>query len=68
MSGFILDLSYVKCPMNLILVKKAVYENNFQNGGMIITHEQTAIVNISNYLQMKQIPFTIVENGIAISS
>ena len=66
MSDFILDLSYVKCPMNLILVKKAFYEKKFENGGTIVIQEQTALVNISKYLQVKKIAFTIMENQILI--
>jgi hypothetical protein len=66
MSDFILNLSYVKCPMNLILVKKAFYEKKFENGGTIVIQEQTAIINISKYLQVKKIAFTIMENQILI--
>lgn len=66
MSDFILNLSYVKCPMNLILVKKALYEKKFENGGTIVIQEQTALVNISKYLQVKKIAFTIMENQILI--
>ena len=53
MSNYILDLRSVKCPMNLVLVKKAVHDGSFTNEGKIIVEDETARGNILRYLEVK---------------
>ena len=65
MSNFILDLRSVKCPMNLVLVKKAVHDGSFQNGGKIIIEDETARGNILRYLEVRGIGF-VVEEGVIL--
>ena len=59
MSDFILDLRSVKCPMNLVLVKKAVHDGSFANGGKIIIEDETARGNILRYLGVKKMKYKI---------
>ncbi len=66
MPVFILDLSYVKCPMNLVFVKKAIYDGKFQTGGIILINDATAKTNIAKYLILKQLHFKIFESSIEI--
>jgi TusA-related sulfurtransferase len=59
MSNYILDLRSVKCPMNLVLVKQAVHDGSFTNGGKIIVEDEVARENIVRYLQMKGVGFEV---------
>ena len=67
MSDFILDLRSVKCPMNLVLVKKAVHDGSFQNGGKIIIEDETARGNILRYLEVRGVGFEAEEVVILVS-
>ncbi len=59
MTDYVLDLRSVKCPMNLVLVKKAVHDGSFQNGGKIIIEDETARGNILRYLEVKGVWFKV---------
>jgi hypothetical protein len=66
MNNFILDLRSVKCPMNLVLVKKAVHDGSFQNGGKIIIEDETARGNILRYLEVRGIGFVVEDRSNSI--
>lgn len=52
---YILDLRNVKCPMNLVLTKQAVFEEKFKDGGQIIIDNNDARQNIISFLKFKKI-------------
>ncbi len=66
MNKFILDLRNVKCPMNLVLVKKAVHDGSFANGGKIIVEDETARGNIMRYLGVRGIEFEVEDKSNSI--
>jgi TusA-related sulfurtransferase len=66
MSDFILDLRNVKCPMNLVLVKQAVHDCSFANGGKIIIEDETARGNILRYLEVRGVGFEAEDNSNSI--
>ena len=47
--------------MNLVLVKKAVHDGSFANGGKIIVEDENARGNILRYLAVKKIEFEAEE-------
>lgn len=59
MTDYVLDLRSVKCPMNLVLVKKAVHDGSFVNGGKIIVEDESARGNILRYLQIREVRFKV---------
>ncbi len=52
--------------MNLVLVKKAVHDGSFANGGKIIIEDETARGNITRYLGVKKIEFKVEEGVILV--
>ena len=66
MSNFILDLRSVKCPMNLVLVKKAVHDGSFVNGGRVVVEDEVARGNIMRYLEVKKVGFEIAGEVILV--
>jgi TusA-related sulfurtransferase len=64
--SYILDLRNVKCPMNLVLVKEALFENKLQNGGKIIVEDVVARRNILAFLKAKNIGYVEINEGIVV--
>lgn len=62
-----MDLRNVKCPMNLVLVKEAIFEEKFKHGGVILTESDIARKNIVSFLDFKKIRYHVNDDGLLLS-
>jgi len=52
--------------MNLVLVKKAVHDGSFVNGGRVVVEDEVARGNIMRYLEVKKVGFEIAGEVILV--